>query len=72
MAQIATRHGAHLVDFKIASAITTEDAHYWDPLHYRLPIAKRIVEGIATAVATGKDDPGGDWRYLAGPPPQRQ
>jgi hypothetical protein len=67
MAAIATRHGAHLVDFKIASAITTEDANYWDMLHYRLPIAQRIVEGIASAVAAGKDDPGGDWRYLAGP-----
>ena len=67
MAQIATRRGAHLVDFKIASPITIEDANYWDTLHYRLPIARRIVEGIATAVTTGKDDPGGDWRYLAGP-----
>ena len=67
MADIATRHGAHFVDFKIASPITTEDANYWDTLHYRLPIAQRIVEGIARAVATGKDDPGGDWRYLAGP-----
>ena len=67
MADIATRRGAHLVDFKIASSITREDSHYWDPLHYRLPIAQRIVEGIAKAVATGKDDPGGDWRYLAGP-----
>ena len=67
MAAIAARRGAHLVDFKIASSITREDANYWDPLHYRLPIAQRIVEGIARAVATGKDDPGGDWRYLAGP-----
>jgi hypothetical protein len=67
MAAIATRRGAHFVDFKIASPITTEDANYWDTLHYRLPIAQRIVEGIAKAVATGKDDPGGDWRYLAGP-----
>jgi hypothetical protein len=67
MAAIASRHGAHFVDFKIASPITTEDANYWDTLHYRLPIAQRIVEGIARAVATGKDDPGGDWRYLAGP-----
>jgi hypothetical protein len=72
MAAIATRRGAHLVDFKIASSITTEDAHYWDPLHYRLPIAQRIVEGIARAVASGKDDPGGDWRYLAGPARQGQ
>ena len=67
MAGIATRRGAHLVDFKIDSTITTEDANYWDTLHYRLPIAQRIVESIARAAATGKDDPGGDWRYLAGP-----
>jgi len=70
MAGIADRRGAHFVDFKIVSPITVEDANYWDPLHYRLPIAKRIVEGIATAVATGKDDPGGDWRYVAGPKPR--
>jgi hypothetical protein len=67
MAAIASRRGAHLVDFKIVSPITSQDANYWDKLHYRLPIAQRIVEGIARAVATGRDDPGGDWRYLAGP-----
>ena len=44
MAAIATGRGAHLVDFNFASSITTKDANYWDPLHYRLPIAKRIVE----------------------------
>jgi hypothetical protein len=67
MAQVAMRRGAHLIDFKIASEITGNDANYWDTLHYRLPIAERIVAGIATAVATGKDDPRGDWRYRGGP-----
>ena len=68
IAAIAARHGAHLVDFRIASSITAEDANYWDALHYRLPIAQRLPDSIGTAVTTGRDDPRGDWRYLAGPP----
>lgn len=70
MAAIAARRGAHLIDFKIASPITREDANYWDTLHYRLPIARRIVAGIAAGVTTAKDDPAGDWLYLAGPQPR--
>jgi hypothetical protein len=66
LAGLATRHRAYLIDFKIPSPITTDDANYWDPLHYRLPIAHRIVDGIGRAVATGADDPAGDWLYLAG------
>ena len=68
IAATAARHGAHLVDFRIKSSITAEDANYWDDLHYRLPIAQRLADGIGTAVATGRDDPRGDWLYLAGPP----
>jgi hypothetical protein len=68
--EIAARRGVPFVDFKLPSPITTRDEHYWDPLHYRLPIAQRIVDGIARAAATGRDDPGGDWRYVAGPAPQ--
>jgi hypothetical protein len=67
IAAIAGRRAAPFVDFKIASPITTEDANYWDGLHYRLPIARRIVDGIAKAVATGRDDPAGDWVVLAAP-----
>jgi hypothetical protein len=67
IAEIAARHGASFIDFNIRSAITTDDDNYWDRLHYRLPIADRIVRGIQQALATGKDDPNGDWRYLAGP-----
>jgi hypothetical protein len=67
LAGIATRHGAHLIDFRISSQITIKDEHYWDSGHYRLPIGGRIIRGIAQAVETRRDDPAGDWHYLAGP-----
>jgi hypothetical protein len=65
---IANRHEAlPIVDFRISSAITTNDDNYWDPLHYRLPIATRIVSDLAEALKTGANDPGGDWRVLPEP-----
>jgi hypothetical protein len=64
IAAIARRHGIPFIDFNLNSEITAHDANWWDPLHYRLPIADRIVNDIAQALATGKDDPNGDWRFL--------
>jgi hypothetical protein len=58
---VAARHGAKVVDFAIPSAVTREDSNYWDPLHYRLPIAGRIIAGMKRALDTGRDDPGGDF-----------
>ena len=49
IAAIARRHDVPYVDFAIPSPVTTEDANYWDPLHYRLPIARRIIEGMVAA-----------------------
>ena len=64
LAEISRRYEAALIDFRIRSALTTNDANYWDPLHYRLPVAHSIVDAIARAVATRQDDPGGDWVML--------
>ena len=66
-AAIAQRKGAPLIDFDIPSKITTTDANYWDPRHYRIAIAERIVDDIERALATRQDDPDGDWRYVDGP-----
>lgn len=63
---IARRHKVPFIDFNIRSEITTNDANWWDRLHYRLPIAERVVANIERALQTGKDDPQGEWRYLAG------
>ena len=65
----AARHGVPVVDFRIRSPVTTRDENYWDRLHYRVPIATRIIDGLARALAAGKDDPGGDWRMLNAPAP---
>jgi hypothetical protein len=54
-----------VVDFRRPSPVTVEDANYWDALHYRLPIAGRIVAGLRAARETGADDPGGFYRVLA-------
>ncbi len=62
IAGIARKHGARIVDFSIPSAITTNDANYWDPLHYRLPIAGRIVDGLKAASDTGRDAPDGVYK----------
>ena len=69
IAEMAKRHEAALVDFNIDSKITSNDDHYWDRLHYREPIADRIVADLAEALTTGKDDPNGDWRVLVPPAP---
>jgi hypothetical protein len=66
IAGIADQHAAIYVDFKIPSSITTDDRNYWDSLHYRLQLAARIIDDIATAAATRGDDPNGDWLVLAG------
>jgi len=47
IAALAHRHGAVLVDYAHASPITTQDANYWDPLHFRLAIAARFGEELA-------------------------
>jgi hypothetical protein len=67
VAAIGGRSGAVVVDFRRISLLTTRDANYWDALHYRLPVAARIVAGLKAAVATGADDPDGIYRVLAHP-----
>lgn len=62
--EIARHYRAPVVDFRIWSEITSTDSNYWDPLHYRLPIADRVVSGIARALTTRNDDPKGDWRFF--------
>ncbi|MEE9589205.1 MAG: hypothetical protein V3V97_14415 [Hyphomicrobiaceae bacterium] len=66
IAEIAQRHGAFVIDFRISSSLTTTDTNYWDALHYRLPIGERIINGIAAASARGGPATDGTWRVLGG------
>lgn len=68
-ADIATAAGAHFFDFWIRSPITMEDSNYWDPLHYRVSVATRIVDAI-TIVVTGSSSQNADFIYR--PPAVRQ
>ncbi|MFM9942125.1 MAG: hypothetical protein ACKVP7_21785 [Hyphomicrobiaceae bacterium] len=68
LARIAGRHGNAIIDFRIPSPITREDSNYWDSVHYRVPIATRIVSDLAKAITSSADDPDGDWRVLRAAP----
>lgn len=59
LGSLAAKHGATIVDYAYASPITREDANYWDPLHFRLPIARRV-EADLIAVAHGAQPRAGD------------
>jgi hypothetical protein len=64
IAGIARKRGASIVDWRFASTITREDTNYWDPLHYRLPIAERIALELAAAVLEGRTSPDGSYRII--------
>lgn len=67
IAAIARAHGASpVIDFRIPSAITSNDDNYWDPLHYRLPIADQLVAELAQALKGGEGATG-NWRYVEDP-----
>lgn len=64
IARMAAMRGALAVDFRRPSPVTVNDENYWDPLHYRLGIADRIVEALATARATPAEPADGFYRVI--------
>jgi hypothetical protein len=64
LARIAASRGAFLIDFRIHSEVTRTDANYWDGLHYRVPVARRLERAVAAAARSGRPDPGGFWRIV--------
>ena len=62
--QIARRRGAMLVDWRILSPLTKEDSNFWDPLHYRLPVAYRLIDDLGHIVNEGRESPDGSYRIL--------
>ena len=64
IAAIGRAHGAQVIDWRIASPITTNDANYWDGLHYRLPIAQRMADELVAAVLGNTDSADSDYRVV--------
>ena len=64
VARLGAARRSPVIDFRINSGITSKDANFWDPLHYRVGIAEHVAQGISAALATGGDDLKGDWRVL--------
>lgn len=67
VAEIGRRRGATVVDFRVPSPVTMRDENYWDALHYRLPVGKRIVAALKTAAETGSESADRFFRVLARP-----
>ncbi|MFO1148771.1 MAG: hypothetical protein U1E62_10370 [Alsobacter sp.] len=67
VASLARRHNALALDFRLASEVTRSDSNYWDPLHYRLPIADRLADALAAGWAGGRAEPADFDRVLAAP-----
>jgi len=61
---IGRAHGAKVIDWRIASPITTNDQNYWDGLHYRLPIAQRVARELIDATLNGKESSDGDYKLV--------
>lgn len=63
--EVAERHGTRFIDFRISSAVTESDENYWDPLHYRVGIARGLEQAIGVAAQSNKsDDREGFWRVF--------
>jgi hypothetical protein len=62
--EIARRTGSTLIDFRLRSAVTSEDSNYWDPLHYRIGIADRLAMTLRDAARGGPEPADGFYRVL--------
>jgi hypothetical protein len=62
---IAQKRGATVIDWRIASPLTTNDLNYWDSLHYRVPIATQLANELAGAALSGRQAADGSYRLLA-------
>jgi hypothetical protein len=63
--QIARKRGAKVIDWLYSSPLTREDSNYWDPVHYRVPVANSLAHAIGLAVRDGKPSVDGTYRILA-------
>lgn len=56
-----------LVDFAYPNSVTTTRSSFWDPVHYRVPVANRVMQALARAALTGEPAAGDIDRVLVRP-----
>lgn len=61
---IARRRDARVVDWRIPSRLTRDESNYWDALHFRLPVARRVARDLAAAVLEGREAADGSYRLM--------
>lgn len=61
---IGRKYGAVVIDWRISSPLTTNDANYGDRLHYRVPIATRIAKDLAAAAISSRESSDGSYVLL--------
>ncbi len=64
IAAIARRRSATLADWRFVSPLTAEDSNFWDGLHYRLPVAYRMIDDLDHIVNEGREATDGSYRIL--------
>ena len=64
IAALARKYSAKLIDWRIVSPLTTNDSNYWDPVHYRLPVADRIARDLVATVLEGRPSTDGSYRIV--------
>ena len=63
---LGERH-AHVVDFNIDSAWTTNDQSYWDRSHFRVGLARSLILRLKEAIERRRDAEDGIYQYLSTP-----
>jgi len=61
---IARQRGAMAVDWRFVSSLTAKDTNFWDQLHYRLPVAYRLIDDLEHVVTEGRESLDGSYRIL--------
>jgi len=61
---IGRKDGAKVIDWRFPSPLTQNETNYWDPLHYRVPVATRIAEQLGAAALAGHESDDGSYRFL--------
>ena len=65
VSEIGQQFGATVIDWRIPSSITLEDSNYWDSLHYRVSVAKKIAHDLSAAFLTKKPSIDGTYQVLS-------